>query len=466
MAPPLPSTIPSTSSRRRRQFLIWNTLCFILLLALMLLNRLVAFMRNTPISIVSSKANGPYVKNKQQKEHGNDSNDLFYKTTWPPLQRTLCGKGYPNLMFAPILFELAREEAFRNNNSSVTATNSKAHDGESSIISTIPKPSLTNRPLLTDDRSPSRTKIKFFAGDWGASIFHGTNHQGAKFAILYVKIWKSGTNQVSWMEKKLFKHYNLTYVAKDRRLSGAIRNYINAGRSNITDGTYNYKFADTPTPCIYTAVRDPISHFLSGYNEIEVRQLGEYNNESYIDFPQNATRAPYHAEVPYSSTNPQLRKKRFMAFIRDVLLEEEVLSSHHVYSHFYSMSRVLVVLTNLNLTLTSYIPTLSNITITWPAFVSSTCPGAPPLDEFPHMTKQGQHRSSKDRLGLYKAAKDVWEEGGPVARSLCLLHAFDYACYEDLPEGVPPLCRKVYQDYGERVLDYGSTDYYRSASSP
>mmetsp|Transcript_6650 Transcript_6650/g.14165 ORF Transcript_6650/g.14165 Transcript_6650/m.14165 type:complete len:335 (+) Transcript_6650:1-1005(+) len=334
------------------------------------------------------------------------------------------------------------------------------------MISTVSKPSLTNGSLFTGDRSPSRTKRMFFVGDWGASSFHGTNHQGGKFAILYVKIWKSGTNQIRWMEKKLFKHYNLTHVAEDRRLSGAIRNYVNALSSNKIDGIYNQKFADTPPPCIYTAVRDPISHFLSGYNEIEVRQLGEYNNESHIDFPQDATRAPYHLDVPYSSTNPQLRKKRFMAFVRDVLLEEEVLSSHHIYSHFYSMSRILLVLANKNLTLTSYIPTLSNITTTWPAFVSSTCPGAPPLDEFPRMTKQGQHRSSKDRLGLYKAAKDVWEEGGPMARSLCLLHAFDYACYQNLPESVPPLCQKVYQDYGERMLHYGSTHHYVSAPSP
>eukprot|EP00536_Pseudo-nitzschia_multiseries_P012339 jgi/Psemu1/290219/fgenesh1_pg.467_\ len=303
---------------------------------------------------------------------------------------------------------------------------------------------------------------KFLAGDWGTSIFHGTNNQGGRFITLYVRIFKCGNNQIRWMEKKLFHHYNGTYVSRGTSLVDALTSYVYT--YNRRDGTHKYNFADTPPPCIYTAIRDPISHFLSGYNELEFRQLSEYKNSS--EFPADDTRAPYHLDVPYSSTDPRLRKKRFVAFVRDVLLEEKVLSSHRVYSHFYPMSRILHVLTTYNATLTSYIPTLSNITTTWPEFVASTCPGAPPLNEYPRMTKQGQHTSSKDQLGLYEAAKEVWSEGGPIARSLCLLHAYDYACFEDLPDGVPDLCRQVFRDYREQLVRKGKQKYYGMSSSP
>lgn len=124
------------------------------------------------------------------------------------------------------------------------------------------------------------------------------------------------------------------------------------------------------------------------------------------------------------------------------------------------MSRVLNSLSIYNHSLAGYIPTLENITESWPKFISTTCPGAPPVDEIPKMTKQGQHRSSKDRLGMYKAAKSVWQEAGPIARALCILHAYDYACWERLPQGIPELCIEVYNEYQQKIVDYGSQNFY------
>jgi hypothetical protein len=56
----------------------------------------------------------------------------------------------------------------------------------------------------------------------------------------------------------------------------------------------------------------------------------------------------------------------------------------------------------------------------------------------------GVHDSSLDEMGFYRAAKDVWAEQGDIARALCILHSFDYACWDDLPDGIPELCQDVY----------------------
>jgi len=101
------------------------------------------------------------------------------------------------------------------------------------------------------------------------------------------------------------------------------------------------------------------------------------------------------------------------------------------------MSRVLVSLKQYGQKLTGYIPDLANLTSIWPDFMSSRCPQFLDRDSIPTMRVDGQHDSSKDRLGLYRAAKDVWAEGDPISRSLCLVHAFDYACFDDLPGGIP-----------------------------
>jgi len=338
-------------------------------------------------------------------------------------------------MLGTTLFRLAREEVFSNlTNSTFTPT----------------RPVDLEKLVVLSDGKPSNLMSKFYAGDFGASIFHGMNAEGKPFVTLYAKIWKCGNNQIRWMEKKLFKHFNGTY--DERPLWKVLSNYL----PKIYDSHTNM----TPA-CIYTAVRDPISHFLSGYNEVEVRQLGEYNNQSSSDFPSKAKPAPYHVFVPYSSESPMLRKKRFQAFVEDLLLEERVFSAHWIYSHFFSMSRILTILAKYSTKLTSYIPELNNITSTWPDFMANTCPNFPARDAIPKMTIQGQHRSSNDRLGLYEAAKEVWGEAGPISRSLCLIHAFDYACYKDLPDRIPILCQSVYQHHAETIIGYGKDHQLR-----
>ena len=378
--------------------------------------------------------------------HGNDE-ALFYNTTWPPMQKALCGEGAPNLFLSSALFDLARSEVF-------------AEDDPRIAIAA----ELTDRGAKSTNASTSgglsKTQMKFFAGEFGSSVFQGVNEKGDPFLTVYAKIWKCGNNQIRFMEKKLFKHVNGTYtdhLQLSQTLGKFIPNMYDSGDEYDANANTN---TNMPPPCIYTAIRDPISHFLSGYNEVEVRQLGEYNNQSHPDWPTHSKPAPYHRKYPYSNESSDLRKHRFKAFVEDLLLEDPTFGSNYVYSHFFAMSRILVILKKYNLGLTGYIPQLDNITSTWPSFVSSECANFPAKESIPIMTKQGQHRSSRDRLGLYQAAKEVWKEDGPISRSLCLLHAFDYACFQDLPEKIPSLCRSVYQDYAETIVRVGTKNYF------
>ena len=68
----------------------------------------------------------------------------------------------------------------------------------------------------------------------------------------------------------------------------------------------------------------------------------------------------------------------------------------------------------------------------------------------PSMEIKGLHKSSKDIYGTYQAAKNVWKSNSKVAKALCIIHSFDYACYDfssdsDSNSGIPNICREVYE---------------------
>jgi len=379
----------------------------------------------------------PEVEEDQQKD--------FYNTVWPPLKDALCGDGAPNLMLATTLFRLARAEVFSNS--------SFYNDRDEEHRTFAP-----TRPVDLDKRNFYKPKYRngmsrflnqLYSGNFGATLFHGKmknqtgDGSGREFVTLYMKVWKCGNNQIRSMEKQLYTSDSVQGAYYGNNLGK-----IMARLQSIKGRNQNV----LPPTCIYTAVRDPILHFLSGYNELEYRQLsdGKVFRER---LPGNFREAPYHREFPYSSDNHELRKKRFQAFVEDVLLEEPVLVSNYIYWHYYPMSRILTSLKQYDLKLSGYIPDLANLTSTWQDFMSSRCPQFLDRDSIPTMRVDGQHESSKDRLGLYRAAKDVWAEGGPISRSLCLVHAFDYACFDDLPGGVPDNpCQSVYRRYAKEII--------------
>lgn len=196
--------------------------------------------------------------------------------------------------------------------------------------------------------------------------------------------------------------------------------------------------------CIFTTIRDPITHWISGYNEVEYRIIFD------VDVDDNPSLAPY---TNISIDSPESRKERFRQFVKDVVRGDSAFLSSYVYLHFFPMCRILPFLDRYQVSLTGYLPSLDHLEQTFRPFLAATCPNVvPPLEEMPTMEFGGQHESSKDPLQLYRAAREVWDEGGPVARALCIIHSFDYACWE-LPGGVPELCQEVFssKSFSERI---------------
>jgi len=292
--------------------------------------------------------------------------------------------------------------------------------------------------------------------------------------------------------------------------NNATKNSSNNKFSN--DGDYYFTFNHThrDKPCVFTVIRDPISHFLSGYNEAEYRLVegiggappsSEYHNLApYF-------KMPYNASVRDGSDNDisdyllQLREDRFTQFVRDVLEEHPSFVKFPFYKHFASMSRILPVLNRYNLLPTStnwFLPTLDKLTETFPAFLADRCPSV--LSNYnkksndndnknqiyiankdrrqnqkeqnmplPLMAMKGFHDSSKDKYGTYAAAKNVWKKGGTLARALCFIHAIDYACFYgnsngDIMNGssygmeIPKVCRDAYasDSFREAILRFPS----------
>jgi hypothetical protein len=210
--------------------------------------------------------------------------------------------------------------------------------------------------------------------------------------------------------------------------------------------------------CTVMAVRDPISHFLSGYNEIEARIVQHPQREKSVKT------WPFGRFKPGSS-------ERFQQLITDLLdcpTERHYKGITDPYpntglpalelEHLYSMTGVLKLPTrfdagsNMGINL-HYLPSLEHLQHSWPRFMVESCPGS-----FSNATakrilttemniSRGNHDSSKDLLGTYAGTKRVWREGGVFAKALCALHILDYACWKDLPEGVPKLCLNLYASY-------------------
>jgi hypothetical protein len=193
--------------------------------------------------------------------------------------------------------------------------------------------------------------------------------------------------------------------------------------------------APSKAPCIVTTMRDPVSHFIAGHNEMECRteRDNRLQNQSALLFNRHKL----------GST------QRFEQFVVDHLggpkREGWIQPSKDVQpGHICSMSGILNMLAERGLKLTSCLPSLSNLGETWPTFVQDTCPGLSESITSTPMRLTGQHRHTSSVSPACKAAKNVWEEEGATARALCVLHAMDHACWENLPDGIPSVCVDVH----------------------
>lgn len=320
-------------------------------------------------------------------------NNGLSSSNWMEVRDVLCPDYQPNLKAGSLLFALARRQL---NITTAVDNNIQGHSQQQqgSWISTT-----------FFDEMFCRAKIQnnFESYDIATGDDDATT---STTSIVYIPIWKCANNQIrQWIRHTFHESNPPSYLSSES--------------------------STKKVPCLVTAIRDPISHFLSGYNEIEYRSVQKHH--------QNITGS----------------KERFSQFVVHFLSNPSIMKNSD-YNHIFSMSKILPELARRNLTLTGYLPSLENLTSTWPAFVQERCLGGGSQQhhpKLPEMHLNGQHESSKDPYGTYQAAKEVWNAQGLVARVLCTLHSMDYACWKDL-SGIPPLCEEVYtsEDFSKPIL--------------
>ncbi len=308
---------------------------------------------------------------------------------WPQMQDILCPAGKPNTTFSPTLFALARTQ-----------------------LGITPEDFMQTKKdqhSIPQEHSERELIYRFFDGQFQDACVYTRGDD----TIAYIPVWKAANMAIrAWMTNSL-------------AVQGAVEDIKTAALFNNTASIPVRK----PT-CVVTAIRDPISHFLSGYNEVEFRR------------PQIEDRhiLPRYYGMPFN--NSEQRHNRFVQFVLDLVVEDSKGLHGGPFGHVFSMTRILTELNSVGGFLSGYLPSIDHLSTEFPSFVKETChlnEDLPAIHE-----GLGKHLSSQDPDGFYEAAKSVWKEQGEVARALCALHAIDYACWKNLPHGVPLLCQEVY----------------------
>ena len=254
--------------------------------------------------------------------------------------------------------------------------------------------------------------------------------------------------------------------------------HINATKPDVAKFNNDLEIEDVvqmlPDACFVTAIRDPISHFLSAYNKIEYRNLEWYDDWTASKYARKANHGKKKKNTKVKGSIscdrwygdfPKASNKRFTQFLINILqgrTEEQMTHLPLDMWHVYPQSRILSRLADLdffkNQNKIFYINTTHNIQSKFKLFAQQSCPDSfssrsgDLRKELKNSEKgekkilPGQRESSEDKAGFYNAAKSVWKSKGPTARALCVLHSMDYACFRQLDfyAGIPEFCRRVY----------------------
>jgi len=357
---------------------------------------------NDSIASLRTNSNNTLSSDEHKREH-----ESFDQYSWPDMKQAICPNMIPNARVWHTIFNLARAEL--NFEDSTT---------------------LSSEPLFSD----------FFRFSYGGLAFVNGEH-----STVYLAVWKAANDFIrnnlklgleKEINQKVYESEYQTELYQDIDI-------LTPQRDFLTKMASLWSTSSEKKACTITALRDPVSHFISAYNEIEAR------HQIY----------PEEERLPKKEENPQLftrfqrgSTQRFKQFVTDFVGGPTQYGFYRdiaEFTHLFSMTGILYEQNRLNqcfgsnLTLTAYLPSLSNLKSTFPKLLTETCPGVP--QELGKMFNHSYiHESKFEDYGFEAAGKKTWEQGGDTARALCALHVLDYACFDLIP--VPGLCRQVYAD--------------------
>ena len=256
--------------------------------------------------------------------------------------------------------------------------------------------------------------------------------------MAYLRVWKAGNDQIRFNLEEILNRTDGSSVMQSGKTISL------ASRGGLLDGLSEEQLNRT---CIVTAVRDPIEHFLSAYNEVEFR------NTPFMKKRKERRHWNWENSLPYTK-HGNGTVERFETFVSDFIGNTHNTGFYVLdLVHAFSMTGVLFGLkqikecTGRDANLAGYLPSLRNLDTEFPKLLQRTCPVGPKMDSF---QRESVHEYQSDPDNNYAAAKRSWASQGKVPRALCALHALDYACYDEIP--VPSLCQSVYSS--ERFRDH------------
>jgi len=353
------------------------------------------------------------------------SNTWWFEDNRSTFKQKLCPHDIPaHETNGKALFDLARDELGLKIDPEVRGKD-KVLNGFYTSIGWPPIAYLAEREFENGQEAVMENIGNFIAAGNQQSVSVGSSSIERKpqfGSFLYIPVWKCGNNSIR-------KNLQLT-VPQCKQVTFGGRGL---GWAKFIGGVQNI-----PKACAVTVVRDPVTHFISGYNEYEFRVSGKRrkNIRAGIQDPLNFETLDFGTEA------------RFEQFVLDFLSGyewDESFNNFNILHHTFSMTGLLTVFHQLfKRKLTGYLPSLGNIEEKFPSFLNNTCPGLLPESAYLPWKKEDRytHASEGDQVGFRAAASRVWGYGNGTSKALCLIHAMDYACYDEIP--VPEICKEVY----------------------
>ena len=249
-------------------------------------------------------------------------------------------------------------------------------------------------PNTPQDKRFVKAFFSFNDGGVGYTSLDGEHH------LVYLRIWKSANDQIR-------NNINLVARKKDNLwdVDQSLSSPIPLSKRNQT--------------CVVTAVRDPVEHFLSAYNEIEYRSTDSWRRANGFDNVNDKSQRYFERY----ENGTDARFERYVAEFIFGASSTELSPSlpPYIIWHAFSQTGVLWLLKRQKALLgvnaprlVAYLPSVSNISATFPNLVATNCPGFE--EEFGRpFNKQFDHKSSKDEKGFYAAAKRVWSKQGATS---------------------------------------------------